>query len=559
MINVLSAALTLLAFNAKIFERSAEDPIRAQERVLLKYLAHNRNTEYGLKYGFNTIRSIEAFRSRLPLTDYPALEPYIQRMARGENNILTKDKAIFFGITSGSTGRPKLIPVTKYSRDKKSEVMALWAYYVYRDHPNVFEGKILSIISPEIKNYTEAKIPYGPEDGHAYNNLPEAVKRLYVLPYEIFYMNDYDARYYCMLRIAMEENVTTIATLNPSTIVLLCQRIAGLKDKIIEDIEKGTLSRDFDIPVETRKIIERRLKPNPKRAAELKALLAKNKELLPKDFWPDMELIECWKGGTVKLYLKSLPQYFGDVAIRDFGCLSTEARSSVPMSDEGAEGVLAINTNFYEFIPREDIDKKDKRTLLCDQLEKGKEYALVVTTAGGLYRYNVDDVVRVNGFFKKTPVIEFIQKGHNVISITGEKVYESHVNDSVIQAATAHKTMIKFFTATVQMDDPPRYVFLVEFERDVSKEKKKALLVSIEKEMFRNNTEYEDIRRQKLLAPPILKVVRRGDFEKYRAGRVAEGAHDTQFKVMKLNRDPYFQKKFVITEEFGIDDKEIFE
>ena len=126
-------------------------------------------------------------------------------------------------------------------------------------------------------------------------------------------------------------------------------------------------------------------------------------------------LIECWKGGTVKLYLKEFPQYFGDVPVRDFGCLSTEARSSIPISDSGAGGVLAIDTNFYEFIPKEDMGRQQKRFLLADELEIGKEYFLIVTTPGGLYRYNVDDIIRVDGFFNDTPVIEFMQKESGII------------------------------------------------------------------------------------------------------------------------------------------------
>ena len=515
--NLTNIVLSALAFRAKMFEESAKDPLRMQERTLLKYLARNRNCEYGLKYGFSSIRSISDFRARVPFSDYEGMRPYIDRMKNGGQNILTSDKAVFFGITSGTTGKPKLIPVTKYSRDRKSDLMNLWAYYICRDHPRAFNGKILAIISPEIKNHTECGLPYGPEDGHAYNNLTDMVKSLYVLPYEIFYIEDYDARYYCMLRIAMEQNVSTIATLNPSTIVLLFQRINDFKERIIEDIGSGTLDPGLKIPPDIRKLIEKKLKPDPKRAKELKEILKNKKELLPKYFWPGLELVECWKGGTVKSYLKELPRYIGDVAIRDFGCLSTEARSSVPMSDEGAGGVLAINTNFYEFIPKEDADKKNKRILLCDQLEKGKEYLLIVTTPGGLYRYNMDDIITVDGFFNKTPVIEFVQKGGNAISLTGEKVYESHIDEAVNLAADKQGLMIRFFSSSVQMDNPPRYIFLIEFYDEAPIDKKRKLLISIEEQLRIQNSEYDDTRKQQLLDMPVLKVVRRGDFERYRS------------------------------------------
>lgn len=534
---------------ARSFEKATKDPMKAQHRVLMKYIARNARTEYGLKYDFSAIKSIKNFRIRVPLSDYAMIKPYIDRMKKGQPNILTADRVTSFGITSGSTGEPKFIPITRYSQARKTDLMNVWAYYLTRDHPRVFDGKILGIISPELKDKTIAGIPYGPEDGNAYNNLPEAIKRLYVLPYELFYIEDYDARYYCILRIAMEQNITTLATLNPSTYILLCQRIPSMQDRIILDIERGTLDKDIKISDKTRRIIERRLHPNPKRAKELKAILKEKGELLPKYFWPHLDLVECWKAGTVRGYLAGMPYYFGNVAIRDFGCLSTEARSSVPMNDDGSGGVLAIQSNFYEFIPKEDLDKKVKRLLLCDELKQGEEYLLIVTTAGGLYRYNIDDIISVDGFLNKTPMIKFVQKGHNVVSITGEKVYESHIVEAVMRASSSLGIAIRSFSATVAFDAIPRYVFMIEFSDKPTMSKKRELLVAMEKELRLQNSEYDDIRKQQLIDFPSLKIVRSGQFERYQEERVKRGSHATQFKMPRLVLSSDFQSNFAVTEE----------
>ncbi|MBN2453114.1 MAG: GH3 auxin-responsive promoter family protein [Candidatus Omnitrophica bacterium] len=542
-----------LAYRARAFEKATKDPLGAQERVLLKYINRNRRTEYASRYNFSSVKSIKDFRARVPLSDYAAIKPYVDRMKNGEHDVLTADRVTFFGITSGSTGEPKFIPVTRYSISRKADLMNLWAYYTAKDHPKVFNGRILGIISPEVKSHTPAGIPYGPEDGHAYNNLPAPVKRLYALPYEIFYIDDYDARYYCILRFAMEEDITTLATLNPSTYVLLCQRIPAMQDRIIYDIERGAIDESLNISVEMRAILSARLRPNAGRAAELRKIARERGELLPKYFWPHLDLIECWKGGTVKLYLKMLPHYFGGVAIRDFGCLSTEARSSVPISDEGAGGVLAVESNFYEFIPKEDLDKENKRVLLCDELEKGGEYLLVATTPGGLYRYNIDDVIRVDGFFNKTPVIEFVQKGHNVVSLTGEKVYESHIIEAVLAAASKSRAVAHSFAASVIMGDVPRYVFLIEFANNPDTEEKNRFLRLAEKELRALNSEYDDLRKQQLLAFPSLKVIKRGEFERYKRERVKAGSHDTQFKMPRLVFSPEFQQYFASEEEIFID------
>ena len=551
--NLLNMALKVFTPKAKKFENDTNDPMASQRKVLFEYLGRNKDTEYGKLYDFSGIRSIEEYQKRVPMSDCDVLRPYLERMTKGENSLLTVDKPIFFGLTSGTTARQKFIPVTKYSRDKKAAVADLWSYYIIKDHPRILDGKILAVINSDIEGYTESGIPYGAETGHGYKNLPLAIRHLYVLPYQVFDIQDYESRYYCILRIALEQNITTIATLNPSTIVLLCQKMETWKDKLASDVENGTLAGDINIPAPIRKVITKLLKANPKRAAQLKAIVKEKGTLLPKDVWPGLQLIECWKGGTVKLYLKELPKYFGDVPVRDFGCLSTEARSSIPMSDKGAGGVLAINTNFYEFVPKEDIGKKEKRFFLCDELEKEKEYFLIVTTPGGLYRYNIDDIIVVDGFFNKTPLIEFVQKGLNAVSITGEKLYESQVNEAINRAAGKHDLLIEFFSACPEFGTPSRYVFLVEFHEDPAPEIKKILLKTIEEELYNQNNEYEYVRKSELLGPPILKIVKKGDFERYRAKKIAGGIRDSQFKAPELTQDHDFQKHFTVEEEITLE------
>lgn len=545
--------LKALAPGARLFENATKAPMKAQRKLLLQYIHRNKNTEYGRKYHFPQIKSIDDYRLLVPLSDSESIFPYVERIRKGEDNILTKDKVVFFGLTSGTTGKPKLIPVTEFSRRKKAETTDLWAYYISKDHPGILDGKILALINPDDDESTERGAPVGAESGHAYKNMPRIVKSVYAIPYSIFMIEDYESKYYCILRIALEQNITTVATLNPNTIVLLCHKIEKYKDRIIKDIEDGTLSKDITLPVYVRRGIERSFRPNPKRAAELRLLLEEKKELLPKDFWPNLRLIECWKGGSVKLYLKELPRYFGNVPVRDFGCLSTEARSSIPMSDIGAGGVLAINTNFYEFIPREDMGKPDKRTLLCDELRQGKEYFIIVTTPGGLYRYNIDDIISVTSFFNKTPVIEFIQKGHNAVSIMGEKLYESQLNEAVNRAADRNKVLIEFFSACAETGKAPRYIFIVEFAGDGRDVDKKKFLRSVEEELYKENAEYKYTRDSQLLKEPVLKVIRAGEFEKYRARRVGEGANDSQFKVAELTGDPDFYKNFAVEEEIRLD------
>ncbi len=539
---------------AQSFERATHNPGESQSRLLMELVARNKNTAYGKKYGFASMRSVEDYRARVPLNNYETLRPYVERHTRGELNVLIIDKPILFGVTSGTTGKPKHIPVTDYSRRKKKEVMDVWSYYVMRDHPGVLNGKILAIVSPEKEGYTTSKVPFGAESGHAYRNMPEIVKNLYVLPYEVFEIKDYDAKYYCMLRLAMEKKVTALATLNPSTILLLCQKIQKVKSRVIDDIRHGTLDGELSIRYDIRKKIESRLRPNPKRADELAGHAEKRKgELIPADFWPGLEVIACWKGGTVGIYISHFKRYFGDrVSIRDFGYLSSEARASIPICDEGCGGVLAIQGNFYEFVPKEEMHKPGMRVLLSDELEAGQEYYVILTTPGGLYRYDIDDVIKVVGFFNRTPVIEFKQKGSLVSSVTGEKIYESHINNAVHRATEDVGIHLQFFSAFVEWEELPRYTFLVETVHEITGDHKQRLLKGIESELLKINVEYETKRRSQRLGHPVLKIVPRGAFEEYRSRKVAEGSHDGQFKMPQLTSDADFHKNFRIIEEVRI-------
>jgi len=548
--NIASLFLKLLEPRRRSFEKATADPVKAQKKILFEYLARNKNTEYGRRYKFGRMRSIRDYQDAVPLTDYEKIRPQMDRMTAGEQNILTKDAPTFFGSTSGTTNLPKLIPTTKYSEMKKAQLLELWSSYIAKDHPDILQGKVLAIISPEIEGHTASGVRYGAESGHGYANLPWPVKKLYVLPPEVFDIVDYNARYYTILRISIEQNVTNVATLNPNTIVLLCQKIAQWQDTIIEDIRSGTVSNQFIIAAPTRAAIARTLKPNPRRAQELQRLLAEKGKLLPKDFWPNMQLIECWKGGMMRLYLKELETYFGNTPKRDIGCLSTEARCSIPLLDEGASGVLAIQTNFFEFIPKEELARGNKKALLCNEVEAGKEYFIIVTTAGGLYRYNIDDIVKVTGFYNKTPLIEFVQKGKGATSLAGEKLYESHVSEAVGKALEKTGLLIEFFCAIAKTGKPgqlPYYDLMVEFSgQSPSEALMKDFLRSVEEGLRKQDPEYTWSRNAQLLNSPVLMVIQKGGFEKYRLKKISNGAHDGQFKAPELTADQEFEKNFSI-------------
>ena len=551
--NIIGLLIKIRAFEADKFDKKTKNPLSAQKEFLLNVLYGNKDTVFGREHRFSGIRTIEDFQDQVPVRNYEGLRPYINRMMKGENNILVKDRVIFFGITSGTTNVPKFIPVTERSRREKSKVMDLWLYHLLKSHPEALDGKALVIMSPAVEGYAESDIPYGSESGDGYRHMPSFVSKHYALPYEVFCIKDYEARYYTILRIGIEADVANMATLNPLTILVLCQKIEKYARDIIEDIRNGTLNESFNIDLRIRESIEKRLKANPARADYLERLLIEKGRLLPKDFWPKFALIECWTGGTVGLYLEEVVKYFPqDIKIRDFGFLATEARCSIPISDNGPSGILTIGSNFYEFMPEEDREKEIPRYLTVEKLEKGARYYIFFTTMGGLYRYDIDDIIKVSGFYNKTPVIEFVQKGKNVSSATGEKLYESQVISAIAKAREMAGVDVEFFCCCLERQIPPKYSFLVEFKSEPDSSKKKSFLNSIEDNLGSINIEYKSKRLSQRLGDPKLKILEKGSFEKFRKASLAVLQHDSQFKASHLRSDFKIPPEFKIIEEIGL-------
>jgi hypothetical protein len=210
----------------------------------------------------------------------------------------------------------------------------------------------------------------------------------------------------------------------------MAQRLGDNTDSIIKDVRDGTLSSSINIEPELRKMLEKNITPSKKRADFLEKAAAKgNGRLLPRYVWPDLLLIGCWKGGSVGAYLDKFNQYYQEnISVRDMGWLASEVRGSVPLSDIGDAGPLAIDTNVYEFFPADEEHKPEGCELLTvDQLELGKRYFVYITTHAGLYRYDMNDILEVTGFHNQTPMVRFVQKGKGVVSFTGEKLYEAQV------------------------------------------------------------------------------------------------------------------------------------
>jgi len=530
---------------AKRFDIATADPAASQQNKLMEIMRRNEDTEYGKKYGFASVKNLADFQARVPIVTYEDIKPYMDRIVRGEKNVLVVEDPTMFAQTSGTTGNAKYIPVTPTCQGRDhSDQMRTWIYKASQKHPGMFKGKVISMVSPAVEGHTESGLPYGSTSGHIYSNMPSVVRSTYAIPYDVFLIEDYDAKYYTLMRIGVAENISFVATANPSSIIKMCEFADRFADEIIADIAAGTLKADLKIEPRLRSKIEHDLKAKPARARELEGLRQRrNGRLLPGDYWPDLALIGCWKGGTVGTYVERFPEWFdpdkkGMVPTRDWGFLASEARGSIPLTDHGSAGVLTVSTNVFEFVLASELEdnqgEPDKWTFLgVESIEENQEYYIFVTTTGGLYRYDINDVIEVMGRYQNTPTIVFKRKGRGMANITGEKLSVNQLIDAFNTVGQDLTVVVNHFKAEPDYDKS-RYVFKVESD-SLTEDKRLALLQGVDNRLSELNIEYQAKRKSGRLAAPVMHVMKLGWYERQKKELAAEGKRVFQAKTVLLD------------------------
>jgi hypothetical protein len=263
--------------------------------------------------------------------------------------------------------------------------------------------------------------------------------------------------------------------------------------------------------------------------------------------------MSCWKGGTMPLYLRKLPEYFGDVPVRDLGYMASEGRGATPLVNSGAAGVLNVTTHVFEFVPAEQRDRPDPDFLTGEELESDHEYFVYLTTSAGLYRYDINDIIRVVDFYRRTPVIQFVRKGQGISSITGEKLTEAQVTGALVDVVDRGGLDLDHVTACVEWGDPPCYAFYCETARPWPVELCHQFLQAVDGELSARNIEYEAKRSSRRLGMPVFKQVAAGSFTALRQERVAAGAPEAQVKIPHLSTDMRFGEHLRVVGEHRLE------
>jgi sterol desaturase/sphingolipid hydroxylase (fatty acid hydroxylase superfamily) len=510
---------------------------RIQKEVLKKLLRENSNTKFGRQYEFDHIQSSVEFQARVPVHTYEDLRSWIEEQAISNSDSLIAASFAMFNQTSGSTAKPKWIPVTQETLYglKNSQQLSTWLQYTYA--PEAFEGHIMGIVSPAQESMSEFGIPVGSASGHFYKNMPQIVKKKYVLPHEVFEVKDYQVKYYLILLLALQnKDITYIGSANPSTFLQLNNILKERKDDLINDLRaKSPLSVQSEIPKRLFERVSKLLNPTKERIEEVNELLQmKSSEI--KHFWPHLKLLVTWTCGScgiaLQAALKLLPE---NIKVADLGYLSSEFRGSVTYDYSKQSGLPTYKDHFYEFVLKEDWESGESNFKLLHELEKDFDYYVFVTTPSGLWRYNMNDILRVKGFLNDCPLITFQQKGNGACNITGEKLYESQV----IEAFQSMQWKAMYYQVLADVNDS-RYIGYIEWHNE-PKESQDELSVVMDEALARLNVEYAEKRASKRLNPFVLKYLPQGTFANIKKQAVEAGQKEGQFKMVMLQYKDKFK------------------
>lgn len=528
---MLSAMVTrLAAWRARRlkenFLAAAKDPWRLQRQLLEELLGRDRDTDYGRRWGFSNADGPEAFRRTVPLITFEDVADEVERMAGGEPDVLvsSRDRLLRFCLTSGTTGRPKTIPVTYSSLRAYKHGWAAWVWAVVEDYPILYEElgthKLLAIVSPPTSGKTSGGYPTGAITGLTTSAQARSLARVMAAPQACSSIEDFALRTYALVRFALEEEVGHISTPNPSTLIRVAELMADQTEALLRDIRDGTC-RGLDALPQAAAAFRRHLSPRPERARLLEKRGARSGRLVPKEVWPNLTLLSCWTGGTLKLYLERFPEAYGPVALRDLGLIASEGRMSMPMDDSGA-GLLDLWSSVYEFIPEAEADGPDPKSLWLPEVEVGKRYFLVLTNRAGLYRYHIQDCVEVVDRYGETPLIVFLNKGRSISSLTGEKLTEHQVLSAAQEVFSPSYPGMTRFTVCPAWADPPHYVLCFEkgdFEADEADWHKRAS--AFDRALERLNVEYASKRSSGRLGALEVRWLPPGTFSRLEAERIA--------------------------------------
>ena len=499
------------------FHRSLADPRPAQEDLLDGYLRANAETEFGRRHGFGSIRSVRDYQDRVPLSTYDDYEDVVLRIQRGAGNVLTRSRVRCLEPSSGSTRAAKLIPYTAEVQAEFGRAVAPWLVDLALSRPAVLGGPAYWSITPAALPAGDAgelegdQVPVGFESDSAYLGgwLHWLTERTLVPCSDLRLAGDHrEFRHLTLLRLLAAPDLRLISVWHPTFLTLLLDEFVATWDDLLRDLHQGLEPAGplRGIPADPRRV----------------RALASADPLVPASVWSCLSVISCWGDGQAAALLPSLQARLPGVHIQPKGLIATEAFVSLPFAGRRP---LAVRSHFFEFIDR------DSNARLAWELVPEEIYSVVVTTAGGLYRYKLRDLVVVEGSLGGTPCLRFLGKEDGIVDLRGEKLSEGFVAAVLSRLIPRFAPRTEFaLLAPETAGDVPRYVLYMASAGPPGPE----LAVALESELGANPNYALCVRLGQLL-PASVEPVPRNAPARFMARMVEAGQRLGSIKPVALS------------------------
>ena len=466
-------------------------PQEIQDRVFRSLLKKAENTEWGKMYDYKSIKTYEDFKSRIPLQTYEEVKPYVSRIRAGEQNLIWPSDIIWFAKSSGTTNdKSKFLPISKESLKDihyKGGQDVVTMYLENNPNSKFFSGKGLILGGSHSPNLSSNKSLVGDLSAILIENINPLVNFIRVPSKKIALMDEWEAKIEALANTTINQNVTNLSGV-PSWMLVL-----------------------------------------------IKYILEKTGKTSLEEVWPNLEVF--FHGGVAftpyrdqyNQVIKSDKMHYMETYNASEGYFGTQSDFADPAM------LLMIDYGiFYEFIPLEDIELDNPRAYRLEDVELGKNYALVISTSSGLWRYMIGDTVK----FTNNRPYKFVITGRtkHFINAFGEELIVDNAEKGLAKAcAETGAQVLEYSAAPVFMDQNAkcRHQWIIEFaKKPDSLERFAAILDSTLKEI---NSDYE-AKRWKDIALQPLEIIeaREGLFHDWMA---MKGKLGGQHKVPRLSNN----------------------
>jgi len=508
---------------------AAKNPGSTQLKLLLEILQKNADTEFGRLHDFASIENLADYRQRVGIHEYDALSPYIEKQINGELS-LTTNKPLYYARTSGTTGRYKDIPLTdaglkQVSLAQKQLAVSLW------QSTDFFTDKILGFAGAAVEGTLSNGCSYGSVSGTTYKSLSPIVASRFATPPQAMHIRNVEAKYQVFaLTVLGCENLTGMVAANPSSVLKLVRVISDNTRELLNTLSGS--SSDW-LEDDAQHLVPAILSRSDKnRIDQLTNLLERNGSLTPTELFPKLSAIATWTGGSCGTAIRQLKPYLPDtVNFVEYGYAASEFIGTVNVDATNNHCLPQLEQHVYEFVQREKWEQKQPEFIGIEDLTEGVDYYVFITTQSGLYRYNINDIVRAGKPVENCPTLQFLQKGKGVTSITGEKLSEYQVIDAVDRTAESLKLLCGSYLMLAN-EESARYELYME---NVSPETVQAVATLLDNNLRELNGEYDDKRNSGRLHAPVTITLKPGACEQIKQQLLATGIREAQYKPTLLD------------------------